>query len=268
VAFLDSDDRWLPGKLAAQRALLAARTDLVCCFTDFRTADVDGRESSGGLAGWLGGPTDFAARVALARPLGTLAPTTGGFAAAPTHVGDFRAAAMRQNIVNIGTVLARKALVGPELGCATDLPTSEEIPAVARMLAAGPAGYLAVETLVQHDHRGARLTGSGRLVRQRVRVTLLERVWSADPVLRAGHAAELEALLRAERIALAQLLLAEGAVAEARDVLARLEHAPASLALLAKLPVAAVSGALAVRRRLRAVQRRTLALLPWLSLSG
>jgi hypothetical protein len=136
------------------------------------------------------------------------------------------------------------------------------------MLAAGPAAYLAAETLVQHDHRGTRLTGSGRLVRQRVRVTLLERIWSADPALRAGHAAELEALLRAERIALAQLLLAEGAVAEARDVLARLEHAPASLALLAKLPVAAVSGALAVRRRLRAAQRRALALLPWLSLSG
>src|SRR3954452_6386677 len=47
VAFLDSDDEWLPGKLTLQRALLAARPELAFCWTDFASnpgVQVSGRE--------------------------------------------------------------------------------------------------------------------------------------------------------------------------------------------------------------------------------
>ena len=37
VAFLDSDDEWMPDKLVLQRAALAARPDAVFCFSDFAT---------------------------------------------------------------------------------------------------------------------------------------------------------------------------------------------------------------------------------------
>lgn len=264
VAFLDSDDRWLPGKLAAQRALLAARPDLACCFSDFRTADADGRESPGGLAGWLGGPPDFAARVAAAQPLGTLAPVAGDLAGLPTHLGDFRAAAMRQDIGNIGTMLVRKALVGPELGCAEDLPTFEEIPAVARILGAGPAAYLDGATLVQHDHPGPRLTGGDLIARARARVAVLERAWANDPAFLARHGDELAARLRSERLGLARLLLGEGDTPAARRVLQRTERPPWELDLLARLPAPALSCALAARRGLR----RAAAFLPWLPMIG
>lgn len=264
VAFLDSDDRWLPGKLAAQRALLAARPDLVCCFSDFRTAGMDGRESPGGLAGWLGGPPDFAAQVAVPRPLGTLAPVIGELAGTPTYVGDFRAAAMLQTIVNIGTVLVRKAVVGPELGCAEDLPTLEELPAVARMLRAGPAAFLDAATLVQHDHPGPRLTGGDLTARARARIAVLERALDDDPDFLARHGEELAARLRAERLRLARLLLGEGDARGARCVLARTARPPRELVLLARLPAPALSCALAARRGLR----RVAALLPWLPVIG
>ncbi len=264
VAFLDSDDRWLPGKLAAQRALLAARPDLVCCFCDFRTADADGRESPEGLAGWLGGPSDFADRVAGGRPLGTLAPVVGELAGAPTHIGDFRAAAIRQDVVNIGTVLVRKPLVGPELGCAEDLPTFEELPAVARMLRAGPAAFLGGATLVQHDHPGPRLTGGDLIARVRARIVVLERAWADDPTFLARHGDELAARLRSERLSLARLLLGEGDARGARRVLASTDRPPRDLALLARLPAPALSCALAARRGLR----RAAALLPWLPMIG
>src|SRR5258708_6750848 len=32
IAFLDSDDAWLPGKLQMQRSILAARPDVLFCF--------------------------------------------------------------------------------------------------------------------------------------------------------------------------------------------------------------------------------------------
>lgn len=148
VAFLDSDDRWLPGKLQLQRTLLAARRELACCFSDFHTAGEDGIERAGGLAGWLGGPPQFARRVAEPVPLGSLVADGPWDPRIAVHIGDFAAEAMRAPICNIGTVLVRKAWVGPELGCAEDVPTFEELPAVARILRAGPAAFLATATLV------------------------------------------------------------------------------------------------------------------------
>lgn len=264
VAFLDSDDRWLPGKLALQRALMAARHELACCFSDFKTASVVGIERPDGLAGWIGGPPRFANRVAPAVPLGSLLPAGPWDPAIRVHIGDFAAAAMREPIVNLGTALVRKPRLGPELGCAEDLPTFEEQPAVFRILRAGPAAFLATATLVQHDHAGPRLTRADHRARARARIAVLERAFAGDPAFLARHGAELATRLAAERAGLARLLLAEGAAAEARRVLAAIPEPPPRLALLSRLPGPLVAAAATGRRALR----RACALLPWLPTLG
>jgi len=264
VAFLDSDDRWLPGKLPLQRALLAACPELASCFSDFRTASVDGVEREGGLAGWLGGPTAFADEVAPAVRVADLLPHGPWDPAIRVHRGDFARAALRRTIVNIGTVLVRKERVGPELGCAEDVPTFEELPAVARILRAGPAAFLDHPTLVQHDHKGPRLTGADLIARARARITVHERAWAGDPAFLARHGGELGERLRAERATLARLLLGAGEVRAARRVLEEIERPPRNLVLLARLPAPALAGALAARRGLR----RVAALLPWLPTIG
>ena len=43
IAFLDADDRWLPGKLQRQVALLEAEPEIVFVFTDFYRFDQEGR---------------------------------------------------------------------------------------------------------------------------------------------------------------------------------------------------------------------------------
>ncbi len=236
VAFLDSDDRWLPGKLPIQRALLARRPELVGSFGDFRTADTDGRERPGGLARWLGGPTRFEDEVAAPVRLGALLGEGRWDPDIRVHVGDFALAAMRETIVNIGTLVVRKARVGAELGCAEDLPTFEELPAVARILRAGPAAFLDTDLLVQHDHPGPRLTHARWLERAKAAVSVLERSWAADPVFLARHGEEFARKLRSERVRLARLLLAEGDTDGARRVLSTLAAPPPSLALLARMP--------------------------------
>ena len=35
VAFLDSDDEWMPGKIELQRQFMQARPDVLFCFSDF-----------------------------------------------------------------------------------------------------------------------------------------------------------------------------------------------------------------------------------------
>jgi len=42
VAFLDSDDEWMPGKLAAQRALMQRRKDILFAFGNMACTFVDG----------------------------------------------------------------------------------------------------------------------------------------------------------------------------------------------------------------------------------
>lgn len=260
VAFLDSDDRWLAGKLALQRALLATRPELACCFSDFRTASADGIERADGLAGWIGGPPRFANRVAPAVPLGSLLPEGPWDPAIRVHIGDFAAAAMREPIVNLGTVLVRKPRLGPELGCAEDLPTFEEQPAVVRILRVGPAAFLDTATLVQHDHAGPRLTRADHRARARARIAVLERAFAGDPAFLARYGAELAARLAAERAAFARLLLADGLAAEARAVLAAIPEPPPELVLLTRLPGPIVAAAAKGRRGLR----RAFGLVPWL----
>jgi len=263
VAFLDSDDRWLPGKHPLQRALLAARPELASCFSDFRTASVDGVERDGGLAGWLGGPTRFE-DLAPSVPLAQLLPDGPWDPSIRVRIGDFASAALAGPIVNIGTLLVRKERVGPELGCAEDVPTFEEIPAVARILRAGRAAFLDHPTLVQHDHPGPRLTGADHVTRARAKIQVLERAWSRDPAFLARHGAAIAAKLRTARLELARLLLAEGDSRAARRVLDEIEAPPRELALLARLPARALVSALAVRRSLR----RVAAILPWLPTLG
>jgi hypothetical protein len=253
-----------PGKLALQRALLAARPDLASCFGDFRIATLDGVEREGGLAGWLGGPTSFKDRVGPGIPLAGLLPAGSFDPSIRVHLGDFAPAALHQTIVNIGTVLVRKERVGPELGCAEDLPTYEELPAVARILRAGPAAFLDGALLVQHDHPGPRLTGADQLVRARARIAVLQRSWAGDPAFLARHGEELAGRLRRERLALARLLLREGDARGARRVLEETGSPPGRLRWLARLPDPALAAGLAARRGLR----RLAALLPWLPLLG
>jgi glycosyltransferase involved in cell wall biosynthesis len=61
LAFLDADDRWLPGKLERQLALLEAEPGVGMVFTDFRRFDDHGssrRPSSISFRNWPGFPSD------------------------------------------------------------------------------------------------------------------------------------------------------------------------------------------------------------------
>lgn len=47
IAFLDPDDRWMPGKLAAQLDVFKTNSDIALCFTEFSSASlVDSREAT------------------------------------------------------------------------------------------------------------------------------------------------------------------------------------------------------------------------------
>src|SRR6266851_295823 len=51
LAYLDSDDEWLPGKIIVQRRLMTARPEVLFCFTDFARV-FDGRTHKRSIRTW------------------------------------------------------------------------------------------------------------------------------------------------------------------------------------------------------------------------
>ena len=82
VAFLDSDDEWMPDKLALQRAFMARRPDVLFAFTDFALRERDGSEHRFYLSAWhhdpRGWPGPARRPTSTARPPGTMATRARG----------------------------------------------------------------------------------------------------------------------------------------------------------------------------------------------
>src|SRR6266446_10846107 len=59
VAFLDSDDEWMPGKLALHRGFMQARPDVLFTFTDFAVQEKSGRIRHRYLQEWHKDPRSW-----------------------------------------------------------------------------------------------------------------------------------------------------------------------------------------------------------------
>jgi glycosyltransferase involved in cell wall biosynthesis len=108
VAFLDADDRWLPGKLDAQLALHRAHPEIGFSFTDYRHINTRNQNRGSCFAGW----PRFAAR------FGT---------AIDSFVLDRAVATLyAENVVATSTVMARTDLLQQAGGFNTGLASAED----------------------------------------------------------------------------------------------------------------------------------------------
>src|SRR5689334_10500033 len=179
VAFLDSDDEWLPGKLTLQRALLAARPELAFCWTDFASKDAEGWIAPRSLASWqeTDTPRPWGEIVGPARPLSSLLEGVPEADGCDVHVGDLYLWLMRVSCVSLMSCLVRRSALPEGLRCAEDLPTYEDWEGVARIARRGPGAFIARDLVLNHRHAGPRLSGARHLAKLQARAAILERVW-------------------------------------------------------------------------------------------
>lgn len=236
VAFLDSDDEWLPGKLDLQRGLLDARPDVVSCFTDMRALYPSGAVRHRLTRHYAG--RDFTVDfLGPKTPYSALAALPSGVRDFPVHIGDLYAAQLEHEYVQIGTLMFRRsALADRTVRFPEDIRVSEDAEFVARLAARGPAAYLDVETEVFHHHDGERLTDLGSFAFVDARLRLLERVWGADRDFLARHGDRYRAASDRLHLLRARILLGHGRPAEARAEVALAGSAPAYYRLLCSLP--------------------------------
>jgi len=125
IAFLDADDRWRRGKIAAQLELHRLYPDLGFSFTDCRRFAEDGTELATGLARSAG----FAARHSMHREAFILG-------------RDAQAAIYAEPVVATSTVMARTALLRAVGGFNEQLRRSEDWDLWLHLAACAPVGCL------------------------------------------------------------------------------------------------------------------------------
>ena len=227
VAFADSDDLWLPWRLALQRPVLRD-LPVAFCFGDFAHEWADGRREPHWVASWsedtrpwdeiLGPGERYAARWPLPEEL----PAADRHFR--VHVGDMSLQQLRRNYMSVNTLLVSRGRVGDRLRFGEDLPRLADWECYARLVAAGPAAYLDVDLAVQRAHAGPRLSRSGRLNMVLARAEIIERTWARDPAFMQAHGEEVGELLERLRREAARKLILEGRRAEARPIVSRLHH--------------------------------------------
>lgn len=133
VAFLDSDDEWLPEKLELQRTVMAQYPQVVFCFTNLITkysngkitGDVLSNWRKGPPVGWVDSPTHLSAFLGPGVPISSMAAFPNGRAGFNVHVGDMYPALMEVLYATTSAIMVRKALAGDSFRFDEDLRLME-----------------------------------------------------------------------------------------------------------------------------------------------
>jgi glycosyltransferase involved in cell wall biosynthesis len=236
IAFLDSDDEWMPGKLDLQRGLLEARPDILYTFSDFAVKYPDGRENRNYLIHWHRDRRNWDDILAPGVPFSEIASLPDGFEDFQVHIGSMYRPMANALYLCTDTVVARREAAGDSLVFDPDIPRYEDWACFGRLAGAGTGAYLNVETAYQLGHTGNRLTDADELATAEARIVVLEKVWGQDDDFLAEHGDYYRTILGGQRIIRARELLARGLSAPARQELARVAGPPLKLRILAVFP--------------------------------
>jgi glycosyltransferase involved in cell wall biosynthesis len=244
IAFLDSDDEWLPGKLARQREAMQRWPAVRLCFSDFQVRAREGALHRRYLRRWHHASRRWSEELGPAQLLGGVR----------VHIGSLYALLMSRLYVATFTAMVRADAALPLPRFPTDLPTYEDWEFFGRVAALGPSAFLDFETAVQHGHHLPRLTDAGACTQAEARMRVLERVWGSDRDFLRQHGAEYQRLLEEQRdrrqLAVAREALKEGDTVRAR-ILMRETHGGARLQRWAAwLPGGVAAALLDLRDRL------------------
>lgn len=222
VAFLDSDDAWLPFKAALQLGVMAKLPEVGFAFSDFFTWR-RGERIPNGLGRWMA-PGASIARHALRRLRSTDLgiPSPEPFA---VDVCDIYALSLHQPVVLPSTSIVRRSVLS-ELG---PLPEDNwmcgDWEYFARASRKFGAAYINTETALNRSHDDSvRLMRRPLADRTRQRIESIRRTWRADAGFMARFAAEVDRVECAEWRTLFKSTCYEGNLAEARDQLREVER--------------------------------------------
>ncbi len=239
LCFLDSDDEWIPGKVEAQRRVMAALPDVLFIFTDF-VGVFGGQVHRRFLQSWHTDPRTWSEIMGPAQLYSQICPLPADFADFNVYTGNIYRGELHTNYVNTSTVMIRRVDAGEAIRFTENMKTFEDWECWGRLAQRGLAAYLDVETSIQHAHAGPRLTDADLLTQSECRLIVLKAVWGTDPQFLSHSASEYESVVEQQRANRVRALLGLGRIDDARAELDDLSAAPLSYRALAHMPAALV----------------------------
>jgi glycosyltransferase involved in cell wall biosynthesis len=242
VAFLDDDDEWIPNKITLQRRLMAARSDVLFCFTNFYSQFSNGRTQKSCLFNWGQEVKDWARITGdmgtLYSEIAELPPSTEDF---KVYIGNIYYHQMLDDYVLPSTMMVRRTeTLDP--ACFEEGARLFESWAYSSLLSKlGKAAYLDIDTTCQHGHEGERLTDANQLIKLATKIRVLEQEWGRNSEFLYVYRKDYEQRIDRERRALIREMISNLKLRDARSELKKLHSQSLdSLSVLAHLPVTAV----------------------------
>ncbi len=238
VAFLDSDDEWVPDHLELHRALLSA-SDVLFSFSNFDVFHDHEPErglSQMQLVSWTGDQRNWDEIIAEGTLYSRFARLPAGRKDFKVHIGSLYHLMLRASYIPAWTSLVRRDIAGEHLRFPEDLPTFEDYDCFIRLSKIGNAAYLDCSTAINHGHRGARLTDTNDLVKIDTRIAIMAKNWGADHEYLLSKRKEYGAVLTQLKINKARLLIFQGHTCIARKEIGDLEGVSAIICMLSMLP--------------------------------
>ncbi len=251
IAFLDSDDEWMDGKLALQRKLLESKDEILFTFSDIAITSSQGKIFRNYLKHWHNDSRRWDDILSESFPYSEISSDLKQENDFNVYVGDLYPLLATGIYVVTITLVVRRERALANLYFEEDLPTYEDWICFGRIAKLGPGAYTDIELAWQHSHEGFRLTDASSLVTSETRLKILERLWGKDEKYLFQHGEIYEELIETQKRIRTASLISLGRAKEARIQLKELRNPPSIYRLLALLPGWLASLLLKIRRALR-----------------
>jgi glycosyltransferase involved in cell wall biosynthesis len=185
VAYLDSDDEWLPGKLELQRRLIEARPDVVLCCSDFGEV-VNGEIVHFYLKHWYDRPPVWENILGAGKLYSAIAALPEGVQDFSVYIGNLFPYLVEADYVLTSSAVVHRELAGDALFFDEDTLYWEDHLAFARVSRRGNVAFLNTETTLQYDH-DVRMSRAPELVYIDATILAHDRRWNLDPSYLETH---------------------------------------------------------------------------------
>ena len=249
IAFLDSDDEWLPGKIKLQRAFMQAEPEILFCFSNHCFKNVNGQVRRFALEAWHDDRRSWEEILGPGKLISTVISLPESFSDFNYYIGDiYLSTLLYGNYLNVNTLMVWREQAGKELRFAEDVNIYEEWECLGRLARLGKCAYLDCETIRQISHAGPRLCSAGGFDRTCGKITVMERLWGEDTSFLEKHGELYDRTRKQLLISKAGGLMSKGRNKEAREELKKIPGAPLSHIALSKLPGHLTKGFLALKK--------------------
>jgi len=256
VAFLDSDDEWLPWRIELARNLMEAQAEVLFCFSNFR-CDHGNSVARNELRYWTRhGTRAWDDLFGPGVPYSSMAKLPSGWNDFLCHISDLSCTQLAKGTVCTITLTVRRQEAGAALHFPENVPTYEDWWCYAQLARRGRGAYLDCETAIQYSHRGPRVTDANSLQGASTRVRMIERIWGRDTAFLEKNRALYERVLAEVKVSRVRALLKKGLVRPGRVELGELPDAPGICRALALLPGPCLATVFGIRERVNLMRRR------------